>query len=218
MSYYKECANKRRVMRQTKVPDMPPKKPPAKKDTKRWCKGKEGQEHDAVCMPHKHCALTREGPETWRVLQCKRCGKILETYWPMTLKAEPLPNWVRPIYFISGHLDLKPVEFDIRYRPQIDAAIAEGAMFVVGDARGADTMAQRYLKERGVVDVWVYHMLDGPRNNTGFRTNGGYRSDDDRDAALTRASDRDIAWVRPGREDSGTAKNLARRKSRCTST
>jgi len=40
---------------------------------------------------------------------------------------------------------------------------------------------------------------------------GGFTTDDERDAAMTMASDADIAWVRPGRKKSGTAKNLARR-------
>jgi hypothetical protein len=55
-------------------------------------------------------------------------------------------------------------------------------------------------------------MLEKPRNNVGgFPTIGGFGSDDARDAAMTAASDADIAWVRPGRTSSGTAANLARR-------
>jgi hypothetical protein len=55
-------------------------------------------------------------------------------------------------------------------------------------------------------------MLDRPRNNVnGFPTVGGFPTDETRDAAMTAASDEDIAWVRPGRRHSGTAANLARR-------
>jgi hypothetical protein len=62
--------------------------------------------------------------------------------------------------------------------------------------------------------VRVYHMFQTPRNNVGgFILVGGYMSDEERDAALTAVSDYDIAWVRPGRENSGTAKNLQRRKN-----
>lgn len=46
----------------------------------------------------------------------------------------------------------------------------------------------------------------------GFKTVGGFESDRVRDEAMTAASDADIAWVRPGREKSGTAKNLKRRE------
>jgi hypothetical protein len=41
---------------------------------------------------------------------------------------------------------------------------------------------------------------------------GGYRTDEERDAAMTRESHEDIAWVRPGkRRNNGTGKNLQRR-------
>ena len=116
-------------------------------------------------------------------------------------------------HFISGHLDLTPAEFDQHYKPALDAVLAvrdtEG--FVVGDARGADTLAQQYLADKNAV-VYVYHMLEAPRFNAGFPTQGGFKSDHERDAAMTLASDFDIAWVRPGREDSGTQRNLSRRK------
>jgi len=58
----------------------------------------------------------------------------------------------------------------------------------------------------------VYHMHTSPRNNAGFRTVAGFESDDERDAQMTRESDCDIAWVRPGRQKSGTQKNLDRRR------
>ena len=62
-------------------------------------------------------------------------------------------------------------------------------------------------------NVVVFHMFDNPRNNAGgFSTAGGFKNDKERDAAMTNNSDADIAWVRPGREKSGTAKNLSRRK------
>lgn len=81
-----------------------------------------------------------------------------------------------------------------------------------GDARGADAQAQEFLRAQGCRDVTVYHMFERPRNNAGFfKTKGGFGSDIERDLALTQASDLDLAWVRPGRENSGTARNLARR-------
>lgn len=117
-------------------------------------------------------------------------------------------------FYISGHLDVSDTEFETHYIPSIAKGILSDALFVVGDARGADAKAQAYLKERGYEQVVVYHMFDKPRNNAGFPTKGGFVSDDTRDVAMTDASDADIAWVRPGREKSGTAKNLTRRAKR----
>lgn len=66
-------------------------------------------------------------------------------------------------------------------------------------------MAQRYLHEKGYARVMVFHMLNEPRNNVGnFPVSGGYSSDETRDRAMTLVSHRDIAWVRPGKEQSGT--------------
>jgi len=120
-----------------------------------------------------------------------------------------------PTAMISGHLDLTPQEFAEHYQPRINQAISEGCDFIVADARGADALAQEYLASRrrdSVFQVTVYHMFESPRTHHGdFPTQGGYSSDDERDAAMTTASDFDIAWVRPGREKSGTARNIARR-------
>jgi len=121
------------------------------------------------------------------------------------------------IIFISGHLKISEEEFIEHYVSNINLAIMNDCSFVVGDARGVDTMAQTYLFRilgEGSPKVTVYHMFDRPRNNVGkFKTKGGYTSDDERDAAMTRESHKDIAWVRPGKETSGTAKNVQRRKN-----
>jgi hypothetical protein len=112
--------------------------------------------------------------------------------------------------FVSGHLDLTQAEFDAHYRPALDEALARGDSFVVGDARGTDSLTQNYLL--GKTDaVVVYHMFTSPRNNAGFNTIGGFADDEARDTRMTTDSDRDIAWVRPGRERSGTQKNIDRR-------
>lgn len=125
--------------------------------------------------------------------------------------------------FISGHLDLTEKEFKEHYIPRINSALRHGYDFVVGDAKGCDFMAQKYLKPlletRSRVDgssfyhgITVYHMFDKPRNCIkGFRTKGGFTSDEDRDSEMTTVSELDIAWVRKGRETSGTAKNIERR-------
>lgn len=116
----------------------------------------------------------------------------------------------KPINFISGHLRISAQEFAEHYQPAIDAALSRGEAFVVGDARGADAMAQRYLKGKTEA-VTVYHMFGSPRHNPGFPTKSGFTSNNERDRQMTLDSDQDIAWVRPGREKSGTQRNLDRR-------
>lgn len=115
------------------------------------------------------------------------------------------------VAFVSGHLDLDDAEFAAHYVPQISEAQARGCRFIVGDARGADLLFQRHAHAHGLA-VTVFHMFERPRHNVGdFPRVGGFTSDAARDEAMTAASALDIAWVRPGRERSGTAKNLARR-------
>lgn len=117
------------------------------------------------------------------------------------------------VYMVSGHLDLTLLEFETHYVPLLEAALEQAeSSFVVGDARGADELSQRYLASRKA-RVLVFHMFQTPRNHHGdFPTCGGFQSDSVRDRAMTKASDEDIAWVRPGRERSGTARNLERRR------
>ena len=120
-------------------------------------------------------------------------------------------------YFISGHRDVTEEEFDHYYGLHIYKAAANNAEFVIGDYEGVDKMAMDLLwgwRLNNVlpdIKVTVYHMFDSPRNNPGWPTVGGFQTDEERDAAMTAASDRDIAWVRPGKERSGTAQNIARR-------
>jgi hypothetical protein len=116
-------------------------------------------------------------------------------------------------YFVSGHLDLTEAEFAAHYVPRLNAAIAEGdAAFLVADARGCDALTQLWLAALNVT-VTVFHMFERPRHAFGVHVVlvGGFTTDKARDEAMTRRSDEDIAWVRPGRATSGTAQNLARR-------
>jgi hypothetical protein len=117
------------------------------------------------------------------------------------------------VNFISGHIDLTQEEFDTYYRHLLDRAIERDECFVVGDAKGTDTLAQQYLFGRTEA-VIVYHMFASPRNNAGFPTRGGFQSDVERDTQMTLDSDRDLAWVRRGRERSGTQANLDRRSKK----
>lgn len=121
------------------------------------------------------------------------------------------------IYFISGHRDLTWEEFAKWYAPAISRTLStdNGAMFVVAECDGADRMAQDYLLACGVSpkNINVYHMLKAPRYlaNHNIPTIGGYTSDLQRDEAMTKNSDHDIAFIRKGRETSGTAQNILRR-------
>lgn len=122
--------------------------------------------------------------------------------------------WDPAVAFVSGHLDLTPAEFEQHYAPALTELLRAGASFVVGDARGADALAQAWLAEQSA-DVTVFHMFDSPRHHSEPHVlRGGFTSDAERDRVMTDASTCDVAWVRPGRERSGTAKNLARRSQR----
>jgi hypothetical protein len=134
----------------------------------------------------------------------------------MTKKTEKTEK--TKIAFISGHLDLTEDEWLMYYREQICQAILLGHDFIIGDAKGTDLRAQELLKRfvrpvgAGENNVTVYHMLESARNNSGpFKTIGEFETDLERDSAMTADSDYDIAWVRPGREKRGTAKNIKRR-------
>ena len=62
------------------------------KDTKRWCKGKVGNEHDPKCMRFTvgWCAA-----DDWRELVCTKCGKKLDTWYPiLRTEDEKKPEWV----------------------------------------------------------------------------------------------------------------------------
>jgi hypothetical protein len=115
--------------------------------------------------------------------------------------------------FVSGHMHVTDSEFDKHYRPRIEAllAVEGGTHFLVGDAPGFDVRVQGELADSGA-KVTVYHMKTAARHNVGgFATVGGFDTAEDRDAAMTAASDEDLAWVRPGRDVSGVGRNVKRR-------
>ena len=66
------------------------------------------------------------------------------------------------VYFISGHLDLSSQEFNLYYKEKIDEAIKNKSHFIVGDAKGTDSIAQSYLNSLQYKDVTVYNMFDKP--------------------------------------------------------
>ena len=105
MSDYKESANKRRDIRNLKEPEDltgSPKLAPKKKNTKRWCRGKVGIEHQLECRNYastkhnqsvatKQLAIGIRASNNWRILVCKICGKELETWYG---KQRNKPDWV----------------------------------------------------------------------------------------------------------------------------
>ena len=121
-------------------------------------------------------------------------------------------------YFISGHRVITKEEFDASYKPIIDFVLESepGCKFVIGDYWGCDEMAQNYLMDEKSIcpcRVTVYHMQESPRYYNKKVTNfvGGFKTDEERDTAMTEASNEDIAFVRDCNVLSGTGKNILRR-------
>ena len=121
------------------------------------------------------------------------------------------------IFFISGHRDITHKEYQTLYLPSILKSIEEyDAHFIMGDYKGVDIMAQNTLMDvlgYPTEKVTVYHMHDKPRNINPLITQrvGGFKTDEERDYAMSANSDEDIAFIRCGRFTSGTAQNICRR-------
>lgn len=121
------------------------------------------------------------------------------------------------IFFISGHRDITYKEYHELYLPKIQDCIEKyDAYFIMGDYMGVDIMAQNTLMDvfnYPQEKVTVYHMYDKPRNINPLitQTVGGFKTDEERDYAMSRDSDEDIAFVRWGKFKSGTAQNIIRR-------
>lgn len=138
------------------------------------------------------------------------------------------------IYFISGHRDLSYKDFEKYYVPVlIDILSYESyPVFVVGDCDGVDKFAMDYIYNHACcAELHIYHMFETPRNtpnkydtyyfddNLELEDNdsievtfiGGFKSDEERDSAMTKNSDCDIAFIKDNRWNSGTAQNIKRR-------
>ena len=123
-------------------------------------------------------------------------------------------------YFISGHRDITQEEFEKNYGSIIKNIVDNNSpgtiRFIMGDYYGVDIMAQNYLIDTLNFPpdrICVYHMFDKPRNIHPKIENrvGGFSNDEERDAAMTRDSHIDIAFVRDHLKLSGTAMNILRR-------
>lgn len=131
------------------------------------------------------------------------------------------------IYFISGHRDLSYEDFEKYYIPEIDKIMRYdiAPKFIVGDCCGVDKFAMDYIYRNIEYDgeLEIYHMYKTPRNTPLnipieeiYNTSdicfiGGFKSDEERDSAMTKASDCDIAFIKDNRWNSGTAQNIKRR-------
>lgn len=124
-------------------------------------------------------------------------------------------------YFVSGHRDLTMEEFEEHYAPLIETVLKEDiwAEFIVGDWEGCDTIFVEYMiSKRSYPDI-VVTCVENPRikpfGEDLFHYCKTYsklcNTYDECDAFMTQESDFDIAWIRPGRENSHTAKNIKRR-------
>src|SRR5271156_1920094 len=68
-------------------------------------------------------------------------------------------------YCIAGPQDLTSKEFYAHFIPFIDAAMAEGASFVVGDDPcGTDSRARRYLFTNGCANRLTVYLLPGRKH------------------------------------------------------
>lgn len=133
------------------------------------------------------------------------------------LESNSLKEKLEKTYFISGHRNISEIEFE-KYKEKISNILQDvpDALFVVGDYHGVDIMCQNYLLDELEINpqqITVYHMFDSPRNVNPKVVNlsGGFESDEERDAAMTANSTKDIAFVRNHTELSGTAQNILRR-------
>lgn len=87
MSDWKKSGAARRDARSQKPPDEP-RPIAAKKDTKRWCKGRIGVAHDL-----QHYLKPTYGSRL-HVLACKTCGREIDTYYEAVWSRKTKPDWV----------------------------------------------------------------------------------------------------------------------------
>ena len=125
-------------------------------------------------------------------------------------------------YFVSGHRDLTREEFEEHYAPLIKKVIEydEWPSFIVGDWEGCDTLFVEHLILEGYLVPFIVTYTDKLRTEKLINRfnkecilakSEQLNTYDECDTYMTKNSDFDIAWIRPGREDSHTAKNIKRR-------
>lgn len=83
MSDWKQRSVQRRDERHTAVACI---RPPSSssKNTKRWCRGVVGREHQSKWVSYNEANRTTFAPANWKILQCEVCRKQLDYHWPST--------------------------------------------------------------------------------------------------------------------------------------
>lgn len=94
---WKEGSVARRNERQAK-PQVRARPQRAKKDTRRWCRGKEGVEHKLVTM--KFDLVAKFGVKggifkDWLLRFCTVCGKEVAHYYHFGKQKKDPPEWVK---------------------------------------------------------------------------------------------------------------------------
>lgn len=120
------------------------------------------------------------------------------------------------IYFVSGHRDLTEEEFNKYYIPKIKDAIwnDKNARFVVADCEGCDTMFINYMLDNYPEANVTIFILDLSKYKGLFPfTLYVCKSILERDIRMTEESNKDIAFIRKGKENSYTALNILRRNT-----
>lgn len=103
MSEWRVGAARRRDARNTRSPAEVPKGAAAnaKKNTKRWCRGKVGVEHKPKCVDYAETKFIGDGHSLkrlytgWKLLVCTECGRELAKHWPIGSQKKNPPEWVK---------------------------------------------------------------------------------------------------------------------------
>lgn len=121
------------------------------------------------------------------------------------------------VYFISGHEKYSQEMFDYFYKPLIDDAISRDCNFVVGDADGVSTMAQKYLASKLPKEdhnrVKIFFKGDVPNQfiSPSFTAIGNFKCNEEANAAMTICSNYDIVCLSEGHSFTNAGKNIIRR-------
>ena len=142
---------------------------------------------------------------------------------------------IENIAMISGPLEITHEQFIKHYVPSLQEAVSKDHHFVVGNAIGADLMSIQWLLDNGMktrLTVYLFpkrkrHLEQDELEDMGvyqFKYDKKWKSFTNRDEAMTKISDYDIAWERNKDETkalfgesyrsgrvSGVTKNLLRR-------
>ena len=115
---------------------------------------------------------------------------------------------------ISGHLETTQKEFDIYYVPKINIYITQGYKFIIGGAKGTDTMAQKYLSTCNNINVTVCDIKNfDNRLDKSFKHINGFETNVKRNEYMTNNSNFDLVFLHQyGGGGSGSCANLIRRK------